>query len=207
MSILLGTEIIDEYKKGKIIIEPFNKDFIGPNSVDVSLSRTLLTYTPVEIVESEGLGFIVSPLEDPQDTFLDMAKKNKVYEIQIPDEGLILNPGILYLGCTNEKAGSDYYVPMYEGRSSMARLGIQSHISAGFGDLFFKSNWTLEITVVHPTKVYPNIRIGQVYFHNIHEDVRNDLVAANKHYNGKYIHQPRPQASKSYLDFQNKGNE
>jgi len=203
MSILLGTEIIEEYNNGKLVIEPFNEKHIGPNSVDVTLAPTLITYTPVEVIYRDGLGHIVSPMIDPRDTILDMAMENEYYEIEIPKEGLILTPGILYLGCTNEKAGSDYYVPMYEGRSSMARLGIQSHISAGFGDLFFKSNWTLEITVVHPTKVYPNRRIGQVYFHNVHEDVRNTLVDAGKEYQGKYTNQPKPQPSKSYLDFDN----
>ena len=208
MSILLGTEILEEYNKGKIEIEPFNELFVGPNSIDVTLSNKLLTYVPCFIKKINNINY-VQKLEFPTSPdnlngwFIDMAKENKTYELNIPEDGLVLLPDILYLGATNERAGSDYYVPMYEGRSSMARLGIQSHISAGFGDLFFKSNWTLEITVVHPTKVYANRRIGQVYFHNIHEDVRNKLVANGREYKGKYVNQPYPQASKSYLDFDN----
>ena len=203
MSILLGTEIIEEYHKGKVIIEPFNEKHIGPNSIDVTLSNTLVTYTPIRVELNVNLGYVVRPYVKPNSTILDMAKKNEFYTIEIPEQGLILQPNILYLGATNEACGSDYYVPMYEGRSSMARLGIQSHISAGFGDLFFKSNWTLEITVVHPTKIYPNRRIGQVYFHNVHEDARNKLVEASKEYQGKYTSQPKPQISKSYMDFDN----
>lgn len=205
MSILLGTEIIEEYSKGKVVIEPFNENHVGPNSIDVTLADTLLTYEHCEIVRKNGINY-VEKVEHPwgaDEWFIDMASENKTYELKIPNDGLVLKPGILYLGATNEACGSDYYVPMYEGRSSMARLGIQSHISAGFGDLFFKSNWTLEITVVHPTKVYVGRRIGQVYFHNVHEDVRNTLVDAGKHYQGKYTNQPKPQASKSYLDFDN----
>jgi dCTP deaminase len=203
MSILLGTEIIEEYKNGKVIIDPFNEKHVGPNSVDVTLANTLVTYTPVEVKYQANVGYIVVPYVDPASTILDMAEKNQFYTIEIPEEGLIIQPNILYLGATNEACGSDYYVPMYEGRSSMARLGIQSHLSAGFGDIFFKSNWTLEITVVHPTRIYPNRRIGQVYFHNVHEDVRNSLIEAGKEYQGKYTSQPKPQISKSYMDFDN----
>jgi len=203
MSILVGTEIIDEYNNGKIIINPFNEKHIGPNSIDVTLSNILVTYTSVKIGYQKNLGYVVIPDVDPSSTILDMASENKFYTIEIPEEGLVIQPNILYLGATNEACGSDFYVPMYEGRSSMARLGIQSHLSAGFGDIFFKSNWTLEITVVHPTKIYPNRRIGQVYFHNVNEDIRKGLIDAGKEYQGKYTSQPKPQISKSFMDFDN----
>ena len=190
--ILNSKKIKKEIKRGNIIYFPDNGN-IGINSIDVTLNRKLLTYTPIKIKYSKKLkSFVVKPKKNK--TFIDMKKENKVYEIDIPEEGLYLSPGILYLGTTNEKVGSDKYIPMYEGRSSMARLGIQSHISAGFGDIGFKSNWTLEITVVHSTKIYPNIRIGQVYFHKTNKK-------GNKKYNGKYINQEKPTASKSYLDF------
>ncbi|RLC45993.1 MAG: dCTP deaminase [Candidatus Cloacimonadota bacterium] len=199
MSVLLGSAIIEEVKKGKIIIEPFHEENVGPNSVDVTLSNKLLTYIKCSIRKDRNGNNIVYPVGDS--TIVDMAIENEVYELEIPEAGLVLMPNILYLGSTNEKAGSDFFVPMYEGRSSMARLGIQSHLSAGFGDIFFKSNWTLEITVVHPTKVYANSRFGQVYFHEVSEDARETLVKSGKYYNGKYTNQPGPQKSKSYLDF------
>lgn len=202
MSVLLGSSIIEEVKKGKIIIEPFHEENVGPNSVDVTLSNKLLTYVKCEIRKDRNGNNIVHPLQDS--AMVDMATENEVFELEIPEKGLILIPGILYLGSTNEKAGSDYFVPMYEGRSSMARLGIQSHLSAGFGDIFFKSNWTLEITVVHQTKIYANSRFGQVYFHEVCEKARETLVKSGKFYDGKYTNQPGPQKSKSYLDFQDK---
>jgi len=203
MSVLLGSTIIDEVKNGRIIIEPFIEENIGPNSIDVTLSNKLLTYVKCEIHKDEnGINYVKKLSDSRGESFLDMASDNRIYELEIPDDGLVLIPGILYLGSTNEKAGSDYYIPMYEGRSSMARLGIQSHLSAGFGDIFFKSNWTLEITVVHPTKIYPNTRFGQVYFHEVNEDARKQLISSEKYYKGKYINQPGPQKSKSYLDFQ-----
>jgi dCTP deaminase len=133
-----------------------------------------------------------------------MNEDNKVYTYEIPEEGLILSPDVLYLGATNEIAGSDYYLPMYEGRSSTARLGFQSHLSAGFGDLGFKSNWTLEIIVIHPLLIFPDSRIGQVYFHSVDEDSQRNLKMNNGLYNSKYNNQPIAQASKMYLDFSNK---
>jgi len=203
MSVLLGSKIIEEVSNGKIIIEPFNKSFVGPNSIDITLANKLITYEHCEIRKIDGEYTVVpAKIFGYQEPIIDMAKENTTYELKIPEEGLVLSPNILYLGSTNEKAGSDYYVPMYEGRSSMARLGIQSHVSAGFGDIFFKSNWTLEITVVHKTKIYPNCRIGQVYFHEVNELERRDLIKMKKYYQGKYSDQIGPQKSKSYLDFQ-----
>lgn len=178
MSILLYDEIWENYNQEKITIEPFNEAHLGPNSYDVRLDRTLKVY------------------DFGSNNYLDPKQKNPTITLEIPEQGIILQPGILYLGNTMEIIGSDNYIPMYEGRSSMARLGIESHISAGFGDIGFISNWTLEITVVHPVKIYAGMRIGQVYFHQINEKFN---VAENR-YHGKYADQSGPQESMSYLD-------
>lgn len=197
MAILLKHEIIENIQKQRItsygnqieIDSIINQ--IGVNSVDVTLGSILKTYVDcknkVDKLDSEF--------------YLDMKKQNEVHELIIPEEGLILMPGILYLGYTNEGIGSKYHIPMYEGRSSMARLGIQSHISAGFGDIGFDAQWTLEITVIHPVKIYPNIKIGQVFFMKIDKE---ESIKANKMgglYNGKYKKQVGVQESKSFEDF------
>ena len=179
MSILLKNQIINEYNCGKIKIDPYNEKHLGPNSYDVRICKILKVYNFSE------------------KNYLDCKELNPVDVIEIPDDGYILEPGILYLGSTIEKVGSSNYIPMYEGRSSMARLGIQSHLSAGFGDVGFESNWTLEITVVHRTKIYANMRIGQVYFHEIDIDSNNET----NRYNGKYSTQVLPQESLSHIDF------
>jgi dCTP deaminase len=179
MSILLKSQILNEYENGRIKIDPYNINYLGPNSYDVRLSPVLKIY---DFVGGD---------------YLDCKTMNTTTTIQIPEEGYILEPGILYLGSTIEKVGSNHHIPMYEGRSSMARLGIQSHLSAGFGDVGFASNWTLEITVVHRTKIYANMKIGQVYFHEIHEPSNVE----SHRYNGKYVSQVLPQESMSYVDF------
>ncbi len=91
---------------------------------------------------------------------------------------------------------------MFGGRSSIGRLGINTHITAGFGDLGWGFNqdnkcyyptWTLEITVVHPIRIYPNTRIGQVYFIVPQGEI--------EFYTGKYSKQQKPQSSQLFKDF------
>lgn len=212
MSILLRKQIKREIKKGKIIAKPFNQKLLQINSIDVTLFNKLVTYIPLKIIDTK-FGKMVEIdkeilikedilfQEQNNNILLDLKKENKTFEIEIPEEGLILLPNILYLGSTNEKVGSSYFVPMYDGRSSMARLGIQSHISAGFGDLNFASNWTLEITVVHPVKIVPNFRIGQVYFHKVGKKSLKTALNKKIFYKGKYLKQTTPQSSKSFQDF------
>lgn len=184
MSILLKDEILAGKNSNTIQIEPFHPECVGPNSYDVRLDGVLLVY------------------DFSQMQYLDCRQQNPTKEIIIREEGFILQPNILYIGNTIESVGSDTYIPMYEGRSSMARLGIESHRSAGFGDVGFNRQWTLEISVIHPVKVYPGMRIGQVYFHRVNQDFN----APENRYNGKYLNQSGPQPSLSFQDQQQDGN-
>lgn len=181
--ILTNTDILKEIENKHIIISPFNKDNLGTNSYDVTLSPKLSRYTS---------------------KCLDVRKNNKCEILTIPEFGMLLEPNTLYLGQTNETATSNKYVPMYDGRSSMGRLGIFSHITAGFGDIGFGYNplnsdecyyptWTLEIVVIHETIIYPNIRIGQVFF----LEPKSEPYSL---YSGKYSVQKIPTASLSYQD-------
>ena len=99
--ILSGKEILKNIGKD-IIIEPFNEKKINPNSYNLSLHNELLVY---------------------EDNLLDMKKPNETKKIIIPEDGLILEPGKLYLGRTNEFTKTEKFVPMLEGRSSTGRLG------------------------------------------------------------------------------------
>ena len=84
-----------------------------------------------------------------------MKLPNKTKKIIIPEEGLILEPGKLYLGRTVEYTKTDKFVPMLEGRSSIGRLGLFIHVTAGFGDIGFSGFWTLEIHCIQPVKYTP----------------------------------------------------
>lgn len=171
--VLTADRLKKEIDNGKIVVSPFNEAQIGPNSYDVTLSNILKVYTM---------------------TPLDMRKQNETKEIIIPEEGFTLQPGVLYLASTNEKIGSDFYLPILVGRSSLARLGITAEISAGFGDLGFKTNWTLELSCIHAVKIYPNVKIAQVYFNEVSGDIQ-------KLYTGKYVNQTSPTESHIFKDF------
>ena len=174
--ILSGMEIGKQVECGNIQISDFDERRINPNSYNLRLFNELYVYT---------------------DEVLDMKKPLQTKKIIIPEEGLILEPGKLYLGRTFEKTSTDSYVPMLEGRSSVGRLGLYIHVTAGFGDIGFSGYWTLEIQCVQPVKIYPMVEICQIYYHTI----MGDFGIYNS---GKYQHNEGIQPSLMYRDFERK---
>src|SRR6202162_5739684 len=114
---------------GNIVIDPFREAHLNPNSYNLTLHNELMTY---------------------EEVVLDMCKPNRVRRITIPPEGLVLGPSQLYLGRTVERTETHKLVPMIEGRSSIGRLGLFVHVTAGFGDVGFCGYWTLEMFAVQP---------------------------------------------------------
>ncbi|MGA7838511.1 MAG: dCTP deaminase [Ignavibacteriaceae bacterium] len=142
--ILSDKKILEEMESGNIVIEPFNREQLGTNSYDVHLGKWLGLYV---------------------DKILDAKNHNKIELLEIPDDGFILKPSTLYLGVTEEYTETRNYVPFLEGKSSIGRLGIDIHATAGKGDAGFCNNWTLEISVKMPVRVYKGMPIGQlIYF-------------------------------------------
>ena len=174
--ILTRAKIEQEVQLGKIEIEPFDPANLGPNSYDVTINKELLIYTVNNYSE-----------------FLDTKRDNKTDLLSIPESGHIFYPKTLYLARTNERTFTKDFVPMLEGKSSLGRLGINIHATAGFGDLGFNGFWTLEISVIHPVKIYPNMKIGQLYFMETSGD-------KTIQYKGKYQNNCGVQSSKSWMD-------
>jgi dCTP deaminase len=174
--ILSGKEILKQVKEGNIFIEPFNENRINPNSYNLRLHNELLVYT---------------------DDVLDMKKPLHTESLIIPEDGLILQPGELYLGRTYEKTSTNKYVPMLEGRSSVGRLGLYIHVTAGFGDIGFSGFWTLEIQCVQPVKIYPMVEICQIYYHTIDGEFE-------EYNSGKYQNNTGIQPSLIHKDFEGK---
>ena len=143
--ILSGQEI-RRHLGGPIIIDPFRDDQLNPNSYNLTLHNELLTY---------------------EEVVLDMRQPNRVRRIIIPPQGLVLNPSQLYLGRTVERTETHGFVPMIEGRSSVGRLGLFVHVTAGFGDVGFCGYWTLEMFAVQPVRIYPHVAICQIFYHTI----------------------------------------
>ena len=170
--ILSGLEI--KKRMGQDIkIEPYDEAKINPNSYNLTLHNKLLTYT---------------------NEVLDMKNSNPTETVSIPEDGLELKPDKLYLGRTNEFTETKNLVPMLEGRSSIGRLGLFVHITAGFGDVGFKGFWTLEIFAVQPIRIYPNVPICQIFYHTIQGDFTE--YKSKKYQNNQGI-----QPSLLYRDF------
>jgi dCTP deaminase len=147
--ILSGNEIRQQLGRN-ILIDPFDEARLNPNSYNLSLHDELLVY---------------------EEVVLDMRKSNRVERISIPEDGLVLTPNQLYLGRTVERTETHNLVPMIEGRSSIGRLGLFVHVTAGFGDVGFSGYWTLEMFAVQPVKIYAGVPICQIFFHQIHGDI------------------------------------
>ncbi len=127
--ILSDTKIQQAIDAGRIVIRPFRPECLGSNSYDVHLGRYLATY---------------------RDGALDARKANAVEGFTIPPHGFVLVPGQLYLGVTEEYTETHDHVPFLEGKSSVGRLGIDIHSTAGKGDVGFCNYWTLEMSVKLP---------------------------------------------------------
>lgn len=158
--ILSGLKIAQEVKAGRIYISDFDEKRLNPNSYNLRLADELLVY------DTDGLDAFGEPLSTWNGP-LDMKRDNKHHSLKIPERGFILYPNKLYLARTMERTRTDCYVPMLEGRSSVGRLGIFIHATAGFGDVGFDGYWTLELSCVQPVRIYPGVEICQIYYHTI----------------------------------------
>lgn len=150
--ILTDQQILKCIDEKSIVIEPFNPDRLGSNSYDVLLGKTLALY---------------------ETDVLDARKHNTIKKFEIPEEGFVLQPDTLYLGVTHEYTETHKHVPFLEGKSSVGRLGIDIHATAGKGDVGFCNHWTLEISVKMPVRVYPRMPIGQLIYFEVSGEVIN----------------------------------
>ena len=160
--ILTDGQILDCMEKGSIKVEPFRRECLGTNSYDVHLGKTLAVY---------------------KDSVLDARKHNTIESFEIPEEGYVLTPDNFYLGVTQEYTETLAHVPFLEGKSSVGRLGIDIHATAGKGDVGFCNYWTLEISVKKPVRVYAGMPIGQLIYFVVNGEV---ITAYNKKASAKY---------------------
>ena len=148
--ILTDKEILDNIDRKRIVITPFVPECLGTNSYDVHLGKTLAVYI---------------------DAVLDSKKHNQITTFEIPEDGYVLEPNKLYLGVTEEYTETHDHVPFLEGKSSIGRLGIDIHATAGKGDVGFCNFWTLEISVKLPVRVYAGMPVGQLIYFEVKGEV------------------------------------
>lgn len=170
--ILTGPSIHAAWRRGDIIIDPFDEAGLNPNSYNFRLGTTIRTYTAGT---------------------LDSKIPNPYVETTIPAEGLVLEPHRLYLGSTVEVLGGGRYAPTFAARSSVARLGLFINLSASLGDIGFVGQWTLQLVAVQPLRVYPRMRVGQMMWWQPQGEIAP--------YDGKYQGARGPQSTLIYRDF------
>ena len=176
--ILSDTRIRAAMEEGRIVIRPYREDCLGTNSYDVHLGPYISVY---------------------RGAALDARRPNPVKEFRIPKEGFVLIPGQLYLGVTEEYTETHGYVPFLEGKSSVGRLGIDIHSTAGKGDEGFCNFWTLEMSVKLPVRIYAGMPVGQlIYFEISGEIARSYSVKRSAKYRRVSRH---PTPSRMYLNF------
>jgi dCTP deaminase len=143
---ILSGQAIRDRLGSDIVIDPFEESQLNPNSYNLTLHDELMVYDELT---------------------LDMAQANRVRRIKIPEDGLVLKEQQLYLGRTAERTITHHLVPQIEGRSSVGRLGLFVHVTAGFGDVGFDGYWTLEMFAVHQVRIYPGVPICQIFYHEL----------------------------------------
>jgi len=175
--ILTDGAILEAVKNKSIVIEPFLEECLGSNSYDVHLGKTLAVYN---------------------EEVLDAKAANTIRYFEIPEEGFKLEPNELYLGVTQEYTETHKHIPFLEGKSSVGRLGIDIHATAGKGDIGFCNYWTLEISVKKPVIVYAGMPVGQlIYFESKGEVFTSYSTKKSAKYNRK---DARPVESRMHLN-------
>ncbi len=170
---ILSGEEIKKRIGGDIHISPFDEAQLNPNSYDLTLHDELLVY---------------------EEVVLDLKEPNRYRRIEIPSSGLVLSPNQVYLARTVEHTETHNLVPMIEGRSSIGRLGLFVHVTAGFGDVGFKGYWTLEMFAVQPIRIYAGTQICQIMYHSLEGEV-------HEYASGKYQNNRDIQPSLLYREF------
>jgi dCTP deaminase len=185
--ILSDRTIREELAAGRIVIEPLEPKSIQPSSVDLRLDRlfrVFLNHTMPVI-----------------DVKRDLEDLTRLVEIE-PEDAFILHPGEFVLGSTYEHIGlPDDLVARIEGKSSLGRLGLLTHSTAGFVDPGFSGHVTLELSNVAtlPIKLWPGMKIGQLCFIRTSSAVDNPYGSGQ--YGNRYQGQRGPTASRSFQNF------
>ncbi|WP_448195453.1 dCTP deaminase [Pseudomonas aeruginosa] len=170
--ILTGDEITNRVVAGDIVISPFSKKSVNPNSYNFRLHDHMKVY---------------------EDGIIDVKTEQPTRDIYIGPEGYVLEPMRLYLASSIETMGSTRFVPTYAARSSIARLGMFINLSAPLGDIGFIGRWTIQLFAINRVRVYAGMDIGQIMFWHVQGEIEL--------YNGKYQGANEARASRLFMDY------
>jgi len=193
--ILSDKTIKKEISNGNIIISPFDEKYLNPVSVDLTLAPEFKTYTketkickwnelPEWVIYNKLFTEYV-PGQYKYEDCLDVKVKAETQTLSIPKEGFVLMPGEVYLYAVNERIGVKGNIrAKVEGKSSLGRLGLFIHITAGFIDPGFEGSLVLELVATRPIKVYPDMKICQIEFARVEGEIEEsyDQKAGSKYH-------------------------
>ena len=185
--LLSDRDIRAEIELGRIKLEPYDPAMVQPSSIDVRLDRFFRTF------ENHKYPFI-----DPRQ---EQNELTRALEVR-PDEAFVLHPGEFALGSTYEVVSlPDDIAARVEGKSSLGRLGLLTHATAGFVDPGFSGHVTLELSNVStlPIMLWPGMKIGQLCFVKLTSPAEHPYGSSI--YGSRYQGQRGPTPSKSYLNF------
>jgi dCTP deaminase len=185
--LLSDRDILAEIDNGRVRLEPFDREMVQPSSIDVRLDRFF------RVFENHRYGYI-DPAEEQDDLTRQVEPQG--------EEPFILHPGEFVLGSTYEVVSlPDDVAARLEGKSSLGRLGLLTHATAGFVDPGFSGHVTLELANVAtlPIKLYPGMKIGQFCFFRLTSPSEHPYGSAK--YGSRYQGQRGPTPSKSYANF------
>jgi len=172
---------------GRIIIDPYDEEMVQPSSIDLRCANDF------RVFENHRYALIDPKTDQPHLTAKVSAS---------PDKPFILHPGEFVLASTLEVVGlADDVVARLEGKSSLGRLGLLIHSTAGFIDPGFKGQVTLELSNVAnlPIAIYPGMKIGQVSFYELSTPAEHPYGSAKA--GSKYQGQTGPTPSRAHHDF------
>jgi dCTP deaminase len=185
--LLSDRDIKAEFDAGRIALDPYDPGMLQPSSIDVRLDRFF------RLFDNHKYPFI-----DPAENQPELTRLVET----APDEPLILHPGEFVLGSTFELVTlPDDVAARLEGKSSLGRLGLLTHSTAGFIDPGFSGHVTLELSNVAtlPIKLWPGMKIGQLCFFRLSSPAEKPYGSGE--YASRYQGQRGPTASRSYLNF------
>ena len=185
--LLSDRDILAELDAGRVQLDPLARDMIQPSSIDVRLDKFF------RVFDNHKYPHIDPSIDQPELT-REVEVKN--------DETFVLHPGEFVLGSTYEVVTlPDDIAARLEGKSSLGRLGLLTHSTAGFIDPGFSGHVTLELANVAtlPIKLYPGMKIGQLCFFRLSSPADNPYGSAK--YGSRYQGQRGPTPSRSYANF------
>ncbi|MFT4211789.1 MAG: dCTP deaminase [Microbacterium sp.] len=185
--LLSDRDIRAEVLAERIVLDPWDASMVQPSSVDVRLDRYF------RLFDNHKYPFIDPAVDQPELT--------RLIEVA-PDESFVLHPGEFALGSTFEVVGlPDDVAARLEGKSSLGRLGLLTHSTAGFIDPGFTGHVTLELSNVAtlPITLWPGMKIGQLCFFRLSSPAENPYGSGP--YGNRYQGQRGPTASRSHVNF------